>query len=62
MKMSVVYMSFIGIIVLIVRESACEWQRNSDNGRRSIYNIGFIVIRDAYPTHRVDNIKSQSTR
>jgi len=43
MKMSVVYMSFIGIIVLIVRESVCDWEENSGDGRRLICGHSFIV-------------------
>ena len=37
--MSVVYVSFIGIIALIARECACEWQGDFDDGKESVCKL-----------------------
>ena len=52
MKMSVVYVSFLGLglIVLIVRETACEWQRYSGGGKVNLKpHIGIFRL-DNRPT------------
>ena len=36
-KMSAVCMSFLGIIVLIARECACEWQGDFGDGNESVF-------------------------
>jgi len=42
--MSAVYMSFLGIIVLIARECACEWQRDFGDGNESVFTIRYEML------------------
>jgi len=51
--MSAVYMSFLGIIVLIARECSCEWQRDFGDGNESVFTI-------RYDTRCYFNVRSKA--